>query len=99
MYGVYFCFLGLLTIGFREFVPGNRYHYHVDKNSEHESTGTAKLICGAVYILPGLAIIAMCLNLMHEKIVVSVQTLPKRLGLIRPSPFYFTNEEEDQDNR
>ena len=99
MDGAYFCFISLLTIGFGDFVPGNSYIYHVDKNSEDESMGNAKLISGTVYILLGLAIIAMCLNLMHEKIVVSVRTLAKRLGLIRPSTFYFTNEGEDQDDR
>ena len=97
MDGVYFCFISLLTIGFGDFVPGNKYIYHVDKD-EDEMMGKAKLISGTIYILLGLAIIAMCLNLMHEKIVVSLRTLAKRLGLIRPTTFYFTNDEEDEDD-
>lgn len=95
MDGAYFCFISLLTIGFGDFVPGNSYIYHVDPDVD-ETEGNAKLICGTIYILLGLAIIAMCLNLMHEKIVVSVRTMARRLGLIRPSTFYFNSDEDEE---
>ena len=96
--GAYFCFISLLTIGFGDFVPGNDYIYHTHSKSDIKTEGNAKLISGVIYILLGLAIIAMCLNLMHEKIVVSVRTLARRLGLLRPSTFYFTDDADDDDN-
>ena len=96
--GAYFCFISLLTIGFGDFVPGNDYIYHTHSKSDMKTEGNAKLISGVIYILLGLAIIAMCLNLMHEKIVVSVRTLARRLGLLRPSTFYFTDDVDDDDN-
>ena len=96
--GAYFCFISLLTIGFGDFVPGNDYIYHTHSKSDLKTEGNAKLISGVIYILLGLAIIAMCLNLMHEKIVVSVRTLARRLGLLRPSTFYFTDDVDDEDN-
>ena len=65
-------------------------------NNVVEIEGKAKLICGTIYILLGF--IAMCLNLIQEKNVVSVRTLARRLGLIRPSTFYFTNDGEDEED-
>ena len=83
--GAYFCFTSLMTIGFGDFVPGKDYIFQVDEESEKE--GRAKLILGTVYILLGMALLAMCLNLMQEKIVVQVRTVARRLGLLRPTRF------------
>jgi hypothetical protein len=43
----------------------------------------AKLVIGTVYILLGMAILAMCFNLMQEKIVVQVENLVQVVWLKR----------------
>ncbi|CAB4063370.1 KCNK18 [Lepeophtheirus salmonis] len=85
MDGAYFCFTSLMTIGFGDFVPGNDYIYHVDPELEAEAEGKAKLVLGAIYILLGMALIAMCFNLMQEKIIMQLRTIARRLGLLRPT--------------
>ena len=47
----------------------------------------AKLIIGTVYILLGMALVAMCFNLMQEKLVQQVRTLARRMGLLRPTRY------------
>lgn len=54
--GVYFCFMSLSTIGFGDLVPGLR----------KEST-TTTWFC-SVYIMSGMALTAMCFNVLHEEI-------------------------------
>ena len=71
MDGAYFCFISLMTIGFGDFVPGNSYIYNVAENMSEEEAN-AKLVLGAIYILLGMGIIAMCVNLMQEKIITQV---------------------------
>ena len=69
--GAYFCFTSLMTIGFGDFVPGDSYIYN---NSAAVSAveGNAKMVLGTVYLLLGLAIIAMVFNLMGEKLFTQV---------------------------
>ncbi len=45
----------------------------------------AKIIIGTIYILLGMALLAMCLNLMQEKFVQEVRTFARRVGLLRPA--------------
>ena len=91
--GAYFCFISLMTVRFGDFVPGNSYIALVDSDEWDEPK--AQLILGAVYILLGMAIIAMCLNLMQEKIVVNVRKFARRLGLIRASTLYYENDNDE----
>ena len=49
-----------MTIGFGDFIPGNSYIYNREDS--------VKLVLGSVYLLLGMGIIAMCVNLMQEKI-------------------------------
>ncbi|XP_065086891.1 TWiK family of potassium channels protein 7 [Ochlerotatus camptorhynchus] len=55
--GVYFCFMCLSTIGFGDMVPGLR----------KESTMTT-WFC-SIYIMSGMALTAMCFNVLHEEIM------------------------------
>lgn len=55
--GIYFCFMSLSTIGFGDMLPGLR----------REST-TTTWFC-SIYIMSGMALTAMCFNVIHEEIV------------------------------
>ena len=69
--GAYFCFVSLMTIGFGDFVPGNYYIYNIDQNISSREAN-AKIILGSLYILFGMGLIGMCINLMQEKIFLKV---------------------------
>ncbi|GBP31309.1 Potassium channel subfamily K member 18 [Eumeta japonica] len=58
--GIYFCFMSLSTIGFGHLAPGA-----TQKNGA--STGTV-WFC-SIYIMTGLALTAMCFNVLHDEIV------------------------------
>ncbi|CAF4608184.1 unnamed protein product, partial [Rotaria magnacalcarata] len=51
----YFCFITLSTIGFGDFAPGQ---------ITNESNVGEKLVIGTIYALFGMAILAMCFDLM-----------------------------------
>ncbi len=67
----YFCFITITTIGFGDFVPGA---------SLKVGTENEKLISAAVYILFGLVLIAMCVNLMKEQLSQKVKRVASKLG-------------------
>ncbi|CAF0991018.1 unnamed protein product [Rotaria sordida] len=69
----YFCFITLATIGFGDFTPGQRKG---DVNS------SPKLLLGAVYALFGMAILAMCFDLMQEEIVAKFYWIGTKIGII-----------------
>ncbi len=60
--GAYFSFITLTTIGFGDFVPGDAV---LNDKSEQ---GQAKLILACIYLLMGLAIVAMSINLVQVSI-------------------------------
>ncbi|CAF5005652.1 unnamed protein product, partial [Rotaria sp. Silwood1] len=67
----YFCFITLTTIGFGDFVPGSSLEVEAEKE---------KLISAAVYILFGLVLIAMYVNLMKEQLSQKVKKVASKLG-------------------
>lgn len=69
--GIYFCFITLSTIGFGDLVPGEK------------SLKSENMILCALYILMGLALIAMCFNLMQEGVIHKVKTLGIIIGIIK----------------
>ena len=73
--GCYFCFVTLSTIGFGDYVPGTR-HVTADDGQE-------KLVLCAFYLLIGLALQAMCFQLIQEDVRRAVRSLGVRLGLVR----------------
>lgn len=75
--GIYFCFMSLSTIGFGDLVPGLK----------KEST-TTTWFC-SVYIMSGMALTAMCFNVLHEEIVHRV----KHVVEIKKRPL--SSEEQD----
>ena len=66
-------------------VPGDAISVD-EENSEHEHAAAAdevfntKFVLCSLYILIGMALIAMCFNLMQEKVIKGVRSLGKRLA-------------------
>lgn len=80
--GSYFCFITLATIGFGDMVPG-------DAAADDESFGglvNLQFIFCSLYIIFGMAVIAMCFSLMQEKVVRGVIALGTKIGIIKPDP-------------
>ncbi|XP_028129344.1 TWiK family of potassium channels protein 18 [Diabrotica virgifera virgifera] len=61
----YFCFISLSTIGFGDLVPGNKI-YAIEK-------GYWDFIFCSIYLMLGMALIAMCFNLMQEDVINTIQ--------------------------
>lgn len=59
--GSYFCFISLSTIGFGDIVPGD--------SIIQSQVIQISFILTAVYLMLGMALIAMCFNLMQEEVI------------------------------
>jgi hypothetical protein len=70
--GAYYSFITLSTIGFGDIVPGQS----LDEGSQE------KLVVCALYLLFGMALIAMCFKLMQDDVVQKARWLGKRIGII-----------------
>jgi len=75
----YFCFITLTTIGFGDFVPAQQVKENVE---------VSIALC-SLYLLFGIALLAMSFNLVQEEVINSVKSVAKRLGIIK---------EEDEDD-
>jgi len=71
--GSYFCFITLSTIGFGDFVPGTG----PDAWASQE-----KLCLCSVYLIVGLALLAMCFDLMQEEARNTFRRCGRRVGLL-----------------
>jgi hypothetical protein len=74
--GFYFSFITLTTIGFGDFVPGAAVL------SAGTEEGQAKLIIACIYVLMGLAVLSMAINLMQETIMNKCKELAIELGIL-----------------
>jgi len=70
--GAYFSFITLTTIGFGDMVPGRS----LDSGSQE------KLIICSLYLLFGMALIAMCFKLMQDDVVQKTRWLGQKIGIL-----------------
>ncbi|XP_067646566.1 uncharacterized protein galene [Eurosta solidaginis] len=75
----YFCFITLTTIGFGDFVPAKGV-----KDESEQSIAYCSL-----YLLFGIALLAMSFNLVQEEFIANVKEVARRLGILK--------DEEDDD--
>ena len=84
---VYFCVTSLAKIGFGDFVPGRTdyqlVNLELDKSAKIDPGITKvvqiKLVITFVYILFGMAIVAMCYHLLKEDVLESLKRLQEAI--------------------
>jgi hypothetical protein len=77
----YFCFITLTTIGFGDFVPAKRVQ---------NKDATVSIALCSLYLLFGIALLAMSFNLVQEEVINTVKSVAKRLGIVKG------NEEDEE---
>ncbi|XP_059090405.1 uncharacterized protein LOC131886165 isoform X1 [Tigriopus californicus] len=75
----YFCFITLTTIGFGDLVP-----------NQQSEDGEVRIALCSLYLLFGIAMIAMSFNLVQEQVINNVKDLGKQLGILK-------DDDEDED--
>ncbi|XP_047990102.1 uncharacterized protein LOC125229330 isoform X2 [Leguminivora glycinivorella] len=76
----YFCFITLTTIGFGDFVPGMKLQGRTDSTV----AAVHSIALCSLYLLFGIALLAMSFNLVQEQVRANVAALATRLGIIKP---------------
>ncbi|KAL0266665.1 UNVERIFIED_CONTAM: hypothetical protein PYX00_009149 [Menopon gallinae] len=83
--GSFFCFTSLGTIGFGDLMPGLHHNLNLSKKSS-VSGEIVSVIASSTYILVGMALIAMCFNIVQEQVVVILKKMTKFFGVISDGP-------------
>ncbi|XP_063826522.1 uncharacterized protein LOC135076006 [Ostrinia nubilalis] len=74
----YFCFITLTTIGFGDFVPAQ------GQNTDEPAAAVHSIALCSLYLLFGIALLAMSFNLVQEEVRANVAALATKLGIIKP---------------
>lgn len=92
----YFCFITLTTIGFGDFVPaqGRRKEEGPREAREDAAAAVHSIALCSLYLLFGIALLAMSFNLVQEEVRANVAALATKLGIIKPRE---TQQESDTD--
>lgn len=85
--GAYYCFITLSTIGFGDIVPGQA----LDEGSQE------KLVVCALYLLFGMALIAMCFKLMQDDVVQKARWLGQKIGILVHEDYSESESEMEDD--
>nr|XP_022910380.1 uncharacterized protein LOC111421454 [Onthophagus taurus]XP_022910382.1 uncharacterized protein LOC111421454 [Onthophagus taurus] len=81
----YFCFITLTTIGFGDLFPSQRV--------EDLSGYKQNIAFCSLYLLFGIALLAMSFNLVQEEVIANVKKVAKTLGIIKPD-----DDDDDDDD-
>ncbi|XP_057669482.1 potassium channel subfamily K member 18 isoform X1 [Diorhabda carinulata] len=76
--GFYFCFMSLTTIGFGDMVPG--------ADPMQYDSSTTIWFC-SIYIMSGMALTAMCFNVVHDEIIHRLKHQEKSLPKLSSTSF------------
>jgi hypothetical protein len=71
----YFCFISLSTIGFGDLVPGDKIYRRGDGVDLVDEVFELSFIFCSMYLMLGMALIAMCFNLMQVRLVLVTGTI------------------------
>ncbi|KAG6440880.1 hypothetical protein O3G_MSEX001448 [Manduca sexta] len=74
----YFCFITLTTIGFGDFVPAQ------GQRVDDAAAAVHSIALCSLYLLFGIALLAMSFNLVQEEVRANVAALATKLGIIKP---------------
>lgn len=74
----YFCFITLTTIGFGDFVPAQ------GQSVDDPAAAVHSIALCSLYLLFGIALLAMSFNLVQEEVRANVAALATKLGIIKP---------------
>ncbi|KAK0175938.1 hypothetical protein PV328_000127 [Microctonus aethiopoides] len=83
----YFCFITLTTIGFGDFVPAHKLNAHQG------------IVLCSLYLLFGIALLAMSFNLVQEEVIINVKSVAKRLGIIKEEASDYDDDDDEYNNR
>lgn len=92
----YFCFITLTTIGFGDLVPAK------EVTQDHNSTefftdvnrATVSIALCSLYLLFGIALLAMSFNLVQEEVIAKVKRIAKTLGIIKKDEEDYEDDDE-----
>ncbi|CAH0549384.1 unnamed protein product [Brassicogethes aeneus] len=76
----YFCFISLSTIGFGDLVPGDKIFSR--GNDFYSEVLELSFVFCSMYLMLGMALIAMCFNLMQEEVIHKIRTTVKTVNNI-----------------